>query len=92
MAGVGGRALHGQSAATRPNILLIVADDLGFADLGVYGSEIRTPDIDQLATEGLLFTQFHTAPLCAPTRAMLLSGNNNHVAGMGSQFSQGAMQ
>ena len=92
MAGVGGRALHGQSAATRPNILLIVADDLGFADLGVYGSEIRTPNIDQLATEGLLFTQFHTAPLCAPTRAMLLSGNNNHVAGMGSQFSQGAMQ
>ena len=57
---------------TRPNILLIVADDLGYADLGVFGSDIRTPNIDELATEGILFTQFHTAPLCAPTRAMLL--------------------
>jgi arylsulfatase len=69
----------------RPNILLIVADDLGYADLGVYGSDIRTPNIDALAREGVLFTQFHTAPMCAPTRAMLLSGNNNHVAGMGRQ-------
>ncbi len=69
----------------RPNILLIVADDLGYADLGVYGSDIRTPNIDALAGEGMLFTQFHTAPMCAPTRAMLLSGNNNHVAGMARQ-------
>ena len=69
----------------RPNILLIVADDLGYADLGAYGSEIRTPNIDTLATQGVRFTQFHTAPVCAPTRAMLLSGNNNHVAGMGRQ-------
>ena len=70
---------------TRPNILLIVADDLGYADLGVYGSDIRTPHIDSLAARGILFTQFHTASMCAPTRAMLLSGNNNHVAGMGEQ-------
>lgn len=69
----------------RPNILLIVADDLGYADLGVHGSEIRTPNIDGLAARGVLFTQFHTAPMCAPTRAMLLSGNNNHVAGMARQ-------
>lgn len=69
----------------RPNILLIVADDLGYADLGCYGGDIRTPVIDRLAAEGRLFTQFHTAPSCAPTRAMLLSGNNNHVAGMGRQ-------
>jgi arylsulfatase len=69
----------------RPNILLIVADDLGYADLGVHGSDIRTPNIDAIAAEGTLFTQFHTAPLCAPTRAMLLSGNNNHVAGMARQ-------
>lgn len=69
----------------RPNILLIVADDLGYADLGVYGGDIRTPNIDALAANGLLFTQFHTAPMCAPTRSMLLSGNNNHVAGMGNQ-------
>jgi arylsulfatase A-like enzyme len=70
----------------RPNILLIVADDLGYADLGVFGSDIRTPNIDRLGREGVIFTQFHTSPICAPTRAMLLTGNNNHVAGMGSQF------
>ena len=74
---------------SRPNILLIVADDLGYADLGAFGSDIRTPNIDALAAEGVLFTQFHTAPLCAPTRAMLLSGNNNHVAGMGRQSPRG---
>ena len=71
---------------SRPNILLIVADDLGYADLGAYGSDIRTPNIDALAAEGVILTQFHTAPLCAPTRAMLLTGNNNHVAGMARQF------
>jgi arylsulfatase A-like enzyme len=70
---------------TRPNLLLIVADDLGYADLGAYGGDIRTPNIDALAAGGLLFTGFHTAASCAPTRAMLLSGNNNHVAGMGQQ-------
>lgn len=71
----------------RPNILLIVADDLGYADLGCYGGEINTPNIDLLAKKGLLFNNFHTAPLCAPTRSMILSGNDNHVAGMGSMFS-----
>ena len=70
----------------RPNILLIVADDLGYADLGIYGSDIRTPRIDALARSGRLFTQFHTAPVCSPSRAMLLTGNNNHVAGVGRQF------
>ena len=69
----------------RPNILLIVADDLGYADLGAYGGDIDTPNIHSLAKAGILFTQFHTAPMCAPTRAMLLSGNNNHVAGMAKQ-------
>jgi len=76
---------------TRPNILLIVADDLGYADLGVYGSQIQTPNIDNLAAQGMLFTQFHTAPMCAPTRAMLLSGNNNHVAGMARQSAYGLL-
>ncbi len=71
----------------RPNILLIVADDLGYADLGVHGSKIRTPNIDELAEEGILFTQFHAAPSCALTRAMLLTGNNTHVAGMARQGS-----
>ncbi|MEM1434360.1 MAG: arylsulfatase [Pseudomonadota bacterium] len=70
----------------RPNIVLIVADDLGYADLGSFGSRIRTPNIDHLASQGIRFTQFHTAPQCAPTRAMLFSGNNNHVAGVGRQY------
>jgi arylsulfatase A-like enzyme len=55
----------------RPNVLLIVADDLGYADLGAFGSDIRTPNIDALASRGVTFTQFHTAPMCAPTRTML---------------------
>ena len=71
----------------RPNILLIIADDLGYADLGVYGGDIRTPNIDALASEGVLFTQFHASPLCAVTRAMLYSGNNNTVAGLARQGS-----
>ncbi|HEX3081387.1 MAG TPA: sulfatase-like hydrolase/transferase, partial [Puia sp.] len=73
--------------ASRPNILMIVADDLGYADLGCYGGEIKTPNIDALAGKSILFTRFHTSPLCAPTRSMLLSGSDNHIAGMGSMFS-----
>lgn len=71
-------------AADRPNILLIVADDLGFSDLGAYGGEIRTPNIDQLAAEGLQFTNFHVAATCSPTRSMLLTGVDNHLVGMGN--------
>ncbi len=74
-----------ETAKPHPNILLIVADDLGYTDLGVYGGEIETPNIDALAANGIMFSQFHTAPVCAVTRAMMLSGNDNHIAGMGSQ-------
>ena len=77
---------------TPPNILLLVADDLGYGDLGIYGGDIHTPNVDKLAGNGLLFTQFHTAPYCAPTRAMLLSGNNNHIAGMAAQHATGLMR
>ena len=80
------RAIAQSKQNNRPNILLIVADDLGYTDLGCYGGDIRTPNIDLLARQGLQFTNFHTAPLCAPTRSMILSGNDNHVAGMGSMF------
>ncbi|WP_191859038.1 arylsulfatase [Hanstruepera ponticola] len=69
----------------RPNIVLIVADDLGYGDIGCYGGDIQTPNIDALAHKGIKFSSFHTAPMCAPTRAMLLSGNDNHIAGMGGQ-------
>ena len=68
-----------------PNILLIVADDLGYADLGSFGGDISTPNLDELAERGIRFSRFHTAPFCAVSRAMLLSGNNNHIAGMGAQ-------
>ena len=77
--------VRSQKVSDLPNILLIVADDLGYADLGCYGGDIDTPNLDQLATQGVRFSRFHTAPFCAPTRAMLLSGNDNHIAGMGSQ-------
>jgi arylsulfatase A-like enzyme len=69
----------------RPNILLLVADDLGYADLGCYGGDIETPNIDNLSQNGIRFSRFHTSPLCSPTRAMLLSGNDNHIAGIGRQ-------
>ncbi|AOA59729.1 arylsulfatase [Acinetobacter larvae] len=67
-----------------PNILLIVADDLGFSDIGAFGGEIRTPHVDKLAYDGLRFTNFHTASTCSPTRAMLLSGTDHHLAGLGT--------
>ena len=74
------------SPTSAPNILLIIADDLGYADLGYMGSRIQTPNIDALANSGVVFSRFHASPMCAPTRAMLYSGNNNHIAGMGRQF------
>jgi arylsulfatase len=75
---------HSSAPAEKPNIVLIVADDLGFSDLGCFGSEISTPNIDELAGSGQIFTNFHTAPTCSPTRAMLLSGTDNHMAGLGN--------
>ena len=72
-------------AARRPNIVLIVADDLGYADVGVFGSEIPTPNLDQLARGGKMLTNFYTHVSCSPTRAMLMSGMDNHLAGMGTQ-------
>lgn len=68
----------------RPNFLVIVADDLGFSDLSCFRGEIRTPNIDKIAQYGLRFTNFHAAAACSPTRAMLLTGTDHHVAG---QFS-----
>jgi arylsulfatase A-like enzyme len=64
-------------ASKRPNFLIIVADDLGFSDVGAFGGEIRTPNIDSLARDGLRFTDFHAAAACSPTRSMLLSGTDN---------------
>ncbi|MCU1430411.1 MAG: sulfatase family protein [Actinomycetia bacterium] len=66
-----------------PNVLLIVLDDVGFAQLGCYGSDIATPNIDRLATKGVRFANFHTTALCSPTRACLMTGRNHHRNGMG---------
>lgn len=68
--------------AAQPNIVLILIDDAGFTDLGVYGSEINTPNIDSLAASGVMFSNFHTAPTCAPSRAMLMTGVPSHRAGV----------
>jgi arylsulfatase/uncharacterized sulfatase len=68
--------------APRPNIVFVLADDVGFTDIEPYGSEIRTPTLRALAEEGLRFSNFHTAANCAPSRAMLLTGVNNHLAGV----------
>ncbi|RYG53512.1 arylsulfatase, partial [bacterium] len=67
--------------APRPNVLLILADDLGYADLGCYGSEIKTPNIDALAATGLRFTQCYNSARCSPSRASLLTGLAPHQAG-----------
>ena len=66
----------------RPNVVLIVFDDLGWSDLGCFGSEIATPSVDALAAAGLRYAQFHVTPLCSPTRASLLTGRNHHRVGM----------
>jgi arylsulfatase len=71
------------SSAPRPNIVVILADDMGFSDLGCYGSEIETPNLDRLAAQGLRFTQFTNAARCCPTRASLLTGLYSHQAGIG---------
>ena len=68
----------------KPNILLIVADDMGYSDLGCYGGEINTPVINKISEEGLRFTNFYVSPTCSVTRSMLLSGTDNHIAGLGN--------
>lgn len=72
-----------READGRPNILLIVADDLSMSDLGAFGGEIPTPNLDALTREGAVMTNFYSAPTCSPTRAMLLTGVDNHLAGLG---------
>lgn len=70
-------------SAKRPNIIFILADDMGFSDIGCYGSEIETPHLDELARGGLRFSDFHNSPRCCPSRAALLTGLYSHQAGMG---------
>jgi arylsulfatase len=72
-----------RSPKARPNILLIVADDMGYSDVGAFGSEIATPNIDALAAEGMMLTQFHVSPNCGPTRGAMMTGVDPHRAGLG---------
>ena len=80
------KVLHAQQPTAKPNFILIVADDMGFSDPGCFGGEIRTPNIDKLASQGVRFTNYYVAPTCSPTRSMLLSGIDNHLVGMGTMY------
>src|SRR5688500_16470807 len=73
-------------AAARPNVVLILADDLGYSDLGCYGSEIATPNLDRLAQGGVRFTQFYNQARCCPSRAALLTGRYPHQVGIGAMI------
>ena len=69
---------------TQPNILLVLFDDVGFMDFGAYGSDTRTPTIDELAQSGIMFSRYYSSPFCGPSRAMLMTGMDNHQVGMGT--------
>ena len=70
------------NSSDKPNIVLILIDDLGLTDLQLFGGEINTPNIDAIGNKGMLFTNYHTTPECAPSRAMLLTGMDNHNTGI----------
>lgn len=76
-------AVQSEAQTAKPNILLIVGDDLGFSDIAPYGGNIHTPTLDALAKQSLSFTNYHVLPTCSPTRSVMLTGNDNHVAGFG---------
>lgn len=76
----------------RPNVLVIVADDLAFSDIGVFGGEINTPNLNALAKRGQQLTNFYTTPTCSPTRAMLLTGIDHHQVGLGTMAERMAPQ
>ena len=75
---------NAQATQDRPNILLVLLDDVGFMDFGAYGSDTATPNIDALGQSGAMFTRYYTSPLCAPSRASLMTGQDNHVVGVGT--------
>jgi arylsulfatase len=80
----GAGAVEADANTSKPNILLLVGDDIGFGDLGISGSVTRTPNLDALAKQGAFFTNFHVSPVCSVTRSMLLTGNNTHEMGLGA--------
>src|SRR5438067_7861223 len=80
---IGTPRAHAQGPPKRPNVVIILSDDMGYSDLGCYGGEIATPNLDALATGGVRFTQFYNTARCCPTRASLLTGLYPHQAGVG---------
>ena len=70
----------------RPNILVIMGDDFGYSDIGSFGSEISTPNLDALANEGKVLTNYHTSPVCSPARVSFLTGVDNHIGGIGTMY------
>ncbi|OYW83365.1 MAG: arylsulfatase, partial [Hyphomonas sp. 32-62-5] len=74
--------LSAQAQDKKPNFVIMVIDDAALMDLGIYGGEAATPNIDALATSGAMFTQYRSSPLCSPSRAMLLTGIDNHRTGI----------
>ncbi len=74
------------SSDERPNFIVFLMDDTGYGDIGAYGSEVSTPNIDRIAADGVQFTNYHTAATCSPTRSMLLTGVDNHLTGMGNMI------
>src|SRR6187397_1890592 len=80
------------AAETRPNIIVILSDDIGYSDIGCFGGEISTPNLDSLAAGGLRFTQFYNTARCCPTRACLLTGLYPHQAGVGHMMTDSGEQ
>jgi len=70
----------------RPNFLVIVGDDFGYSDIGPYGSEVSTPNLDMVAKDGKILTDYHTAPTCSPARVALLTGVDWHIGGIGTMY------
>jgi len=83
-AAVAAPVIAAADAPRRPNIVIILGDDMGFSDMGSFGSEIKTPNLDSLAMDGVRFTNFYTHASCSPTRSMLLSGVDSHLNGLGN--------
>src|SRR6476661_3405115 len=72
--------------AQKPNFLIIMGDDLGYSDIGSFGSEISTPNLDAIAKEGKVLTEYHTAPTCSPARLALMTGVDWHIGGIGTMY------
>jgi arylsulfatase len=79
---------NNSSTDKRPNVVMIISDDMGYADMGAFGSEISTPNLDALAKQGMMLTNFHTGPTCSPSRSMILTGVSNHQAGLGTMYNK----